>query len=109
RECTDVLGARERIGTGELPAPQRRHSEHGHQLGRNYRRHDAPWLVGRPEIHRAGPVGAEVLERLIPFPELHEFRSRHPELIESETWKLARDEHKPRGILSRQGVNKDAT
>ena len=80
----DVFGARKRVRACELAAPHRLHPEHRHQLGGDDRRIHPAWLLRRAEIHRPGPVRADVVERPLPLAELEELRGRHPELIEAE-------------------------
>jgi hypothetical protein len=90
-----VLSPRKRVRAGELTTPDRRYSEHRHQLGGDDRRIHPSWLFHGAEIHRAGAVRADLVKRSLPLAELDELGGRHPELIEAEGRKLAGDEEEP--------------
>ncbi len=103
-----VFGARQRVFARELPAANRRDPQGGHELGGDDGRRHAAGLVGGAYVARASAIRANLRERTIVLRELDELRCGHPELIEPELRKLARDENQPLRRRIRQRLQDDA-
>ena len=94
----DVLRADGGVGLVEQPAALRRDAQHVEQLRRHDGRVHPARTLGRAQVDRAGAVGADALERTVPFLELRPLRQGHPEAIEPEPRERAGDEHQPLGM-----------